>query len=81
MRGVGASSRLWALIDAPTAQTAPALESGVFPSNEILNGDIQLTDIHFAYPTRPEIPILKDLNLHFPAGKVTAIVGKSGSGK
>jgi len=81
MRGVGASSRLWALIDAPTALTAPALDSGIIPSNEILDGDIVMENVNFAYPSRPDIQIFKDLSLHFPAGKVTAIVGKSGTGK
>lgn len=44
-------------------------------------GDITLENVHFAYPARPEAKILNDLNVTFPAGKVTAIVGPSGSGK
>lgn len=44
-------------------------------------GDITLQNIHFAYPARPEAKILNNLNVTFPAGKVTAIVGPSGSGK
>lgn len=35
----------------------------------------------FAYPTRPDVTVLKGLNLTIPAGAVTAVVGGSGSGK
>jgi len=46
-----------------------------------LEGRIALNDVGFRYggPEAPEI--LKDLNLDFPPGKTTAIVGRSGSGK
>lgn len=80
MRGVGASTRLWNLIDAPTAQTSPPLEGGIIPSREVLKGDIVFKNLAFAYPSRPGMQIFKDLNLLCPAGKVTAIVGKSGTG-
>ncbi|KAF3931404.1 hypothetical protein ABW19_dt0201475 [Dactylella cylindrospora] len=43
--------------------------------------DIELQSLRFAYPTRQDLDILKDVNLKMPAGSFTAIVGKSGSGK
>lgn len=43
--------------------------------------DIVLWNVNFTYPTRPELKVLDDLKLIFPAGKTTAIVGPSGSGK
>jgi len=43
--------------------------------------DIALQNVHFAYPTRPDIPVLKGLNARFQKGKTTALVGPSGSGK
>lgn len=43
--------------------------------------DITLQKVHFAYPTRPDIPILKGFNARFQQGKTTALVGPSGSGK
>lgn len=43
-----------------------------------LDGDIEFKDVVFSYPTRPEKPIFKGLNLHIPAGKSVALVGGSG---
>ncbi len=54
---------------------------GTIPALSTLQGQLQFHNINFAYPMRPDIPILKDLNLVVPAGKVTAVVGSSGSGK
>ena len=50
-------------------------------SNDILSGDIQFSNITFAYPTRVEQNILQDINLTIPGGKALAVVGSSGSGK
>ncbi len=44
-----------------------------------IHGDIQLQDVTFAYRDRP--PVIEHLSLHIPAGKTTAIVGSTGSGK
>ncbi|KAL1288929.1 hypothetical protein HN51_057383 [Arachis hypogaea] len=44
-------------------------------------GAIELQNVSFSYPTRPDIQIFKDLCLSIPAGKTVALVGESGSGK
>ncbi|KAI8916340.1 P-loop containing nucleoside triphosphate hydrolase protein [Gorgonomyces haynaldii] len=54
-------------------------ESGKTP--EKLSGHIVAKGVAFAYPTRPDVPILEDFNLEIPAGKTVALVGMSGSGK
>ena len=46
-----------------------------------LNSGIQFKDVHFTYPSRPDMPIFQALNLDVPAGSITAVVGPSGSGK
>ena len=44
-------------------------------------GEIEVRDVHFAYPARPHISVLKGLKLSVPTNKTTALVGASGSGK
>ncbi|KAM4702863.1 ATP-dependent translocase ABCB1-like [Rhinophrynus dorsalis] len=46
-----------------------------------LIGNIEFKNIHFSYPSRPDIPILKGLSLKVEAGKTIALVGSSGCGK
>ncbi|KAK1297508.1 putative multidrug resistance protein [Acorus calamus] len=46
-----------------------------------LDGRVEFRDVHFAYPARPDVAILRGLNLSAEAGKSTALVGRSGSGK
>ncbi len=46
-----------------------------------LNGDIVYDQVHFSYPTRPDIPVLKGLDLHIKQGQKVALVGASGAGK
>ena len=45
------------------------------------SGPIEFQDVSFAYPSRPAYPVLKGISLLLAAGKFTAIVGASGSGK
>ncbi|MCD7450125.1 ABC transporter B member 28 [Datura stramonium] len=44
-------------------------------------GDICLEDVDFSYPVRPDVEILRGLNLTLKCGTVTALVGPSGAGK
>uniref|UniRef100_A0A8V0XHY8 ABC-type xenobiotic transporter n=1 Tax=Gallus gallus TaxID=9031 RepID=A0A8V0XHY8_CHICK len=46
-----------------------------------LKGEIEFRNIHFSYPSRPDITILKGLNLKVQTGKTIALVGASGCGK
>uniref|UniRef100_A0A8C2TL80 ATP binding cassette subfamily B member 5 n=1 Tax=Coturnix japonica TaxID=93934 RepID=A0A8C2TL80_COTJA len=48
---------------------------------EKLKGEIEFRNIHFSYPSRPDITILKGLNLKVQTGKTIALVGASGCGK
>ncbi|NXH40190.1 MDR1 protein, partial [Dicaeum eximium] len=54
-------------------------EEGYKPDK--LVGEIEFRNIHFSYPSRPDIKILKGLNLKVQTGKTIALVGASGCGK
>ena len=46
-----------------------------------INGHIELNNVLFCYPTRPEQIILNGLSLRIDVGATMALVGPSGSGK
>ncbi|CAN4095016.1 unnamed protein product [Withania somnifera] len=46
-----------------------------------ISGDIELRDIHFCYPARPQESIFDGFSVSIPKGTTTALVGRSGSGK
>ncbi|KAJ8647030.1 hypothetical protein MRB53_000053 [Persea americana] len=48
---------------------------------ESIHGEIELHHVDFAYPSRPDVIVFKDLNLRIHAGQSQALVGASGSGK
>ncbi|KAJ0818043.1 putative ABC-type xenobiotic transporter [Helianthus annuus] len=48
---------------------------------EIITGHIEIHNVDFAYPARPDVMIFKGFSINIEAGKSTALVGQSGSGK
>ncbi|KAK6266953.1 hypothetical protein QUC31_017790 [Theobroma cacao] len=48
---------------------------------EKIIGHVELRDIDFAYPARPDVVIFRGFSLNIEASKSTALVGQSGSGK
>lgn len=46
-----------------------------------LEGNIDMYDVHFTYPSRKEVPVLKGIDMHIRSGEKVALVGQSGSGK
>ncbi|KAK6934710.1 ABC transporter-like, ATP-binding domain [Dillenia turbinata] len=47
----------------------------------LIEGNIEIRDVYFAYPSRQDKLILQGFSLSIPAGKVVAFVGSSGCGK
>jgi ATP-binding cassette subfamily B (MDR/TAP) protein 1 len=48
---------------------------------EDIKGDVDLKDVYFSYPARPDQLIFDGFSLHVSNGTTMAIVGESGSGK
>ncbi|KAI9357240.1 P-loop containing nucleoside triphosphate hydrolase protein [Zopfochytrium polystomum] len=77
MKGLGASSRLFSLLESKSH--IESLEDGVIlPKTE---GAIEFKGLSFTYPTRPDTPVFRDLTFSVRPGTNVAIVGSSGSGK
>lgn len=75
---IAAASKLYSTIDR-VSPLDPTSEEGT--KLEQLRGVVELRNIKHIYPSRPEVVVMADVNLTVPAGKTTALVGASGSGK
>ena len=78
MKAVGAGSRIWEIMDKKPSMSLNGKEQ--IPK-EALRGNIEFKNVHFSYPARSNIPVLKDFNLTVSSNSVMAVVGGSGSGK
>ncbi len=74
----GAAERISELLD---ERPAIAEAAAPLPLATPGKGEIAFHHVGFAYPARPDLPVLKDVSFTAPAGKVLAIVGPSGAGK
>lgn len=54
---------------------------GSKPAMQVLQGHVTFEMVDFAYPSRPDVRVLKGFSLHVPAQTTAAIVGSSGGGK
>ncbi|KAF6803007.1 multidrug resistance protein 3 (p glycoprotein 3) [Colletotrichum musicola] len=77
-RAATAAMELFKLVDRKSL-IDPLDQSGECPSHVM--GNINFENVTFSYPMRPDTTVLDNFSLHFPAGKTTALVGASGSGK
>jgi len=73
-RGLAAAQELFAVLDAPVERDAGRLVL------DRCRGEIEFRDVHLTYPgARNEA--LRGITLRCPPGSITALVGRSGSGK
>ncbi|WVZ14023.1 hypothetical protein V8G54_011589 [Vigna mungo] len=78
-KGSDAVGSVFAILDRYTKIEPDDETDGHKP--EKLTGKIELHDVHFAYPARPNVMIFQGFSIRIDAGKSTALVGQSGSGK
>ena len=79
-RAAGAAQRVLGLMDSlPKID----LDSGVLLPDESINRppELELVNVSFRYPTRPESLVLDDVSFICASGTTTALVGPSGGGK
>ena len=77
-KGKAAAKRVFAIIDRKPKIDSCSQEGDMPPS---CKGQIQLKDVTFAYPERPDAVVFDRFNITVDAGKTMALVGESGSGK
>jgi ATP-binding cassette, subfamily B, bacterial len=76
-QAAGAAERIAELLEEEPAVQAPAVPVVLPPAR----GEIAFENVTFAYPTRPQTPVVKDMSFRIRPGERVAIVGPSGAGK
>ncbi|KAG1772443.1 P-loop containing nucleoside triphosphate hydrolase protein [Suillus occidentalis] len=76
----GAGAAIIKLIDSTPEIDAESTE-GKSISGETVRGQIRFEDVHFRYPTRPGVRVLRGLSFKVEPGTYVALVGASGCGK
>lgn len=77
--GRGSAAIIYSIIDR-VPEIDSYSETGKKPSQRS-RGELTFRNVEFNYPSRPEVQVLKGLNLKVEPGKTIALVGHSGCGK
>jgi ABC transporter fused permease/ATP-binding protein len=76
---LGATQRVRELLKVPGESVSVVKEP--LQEKYTLAGRVSFKNVHFSYPSRREMPVLKNLNMEALPGEQVALVGPSGAGK
>ncbi|KAJ9089434.1 hypothetical protein DSO57_1013182 [Entomophthora muscae] len=79
VKASGTWSKILNFLSLPPSSTMTPLVGPGITLNSI-RGELTFRNVNFSYPTASQ-PVIKNLNLHVPAGTTLALVGASGAGK
>jgi len=90
----GAASKLFSIIERKPkignksvddknslSDTSSNSSGSTFVQESPIKGVVEFKDVHFRYPSRPDVEVLKGISFSCEPGKTVALVGASGSGK
>jgi ABC-type multidrug transport system fused ATPase/permease subunit len=80
-RAMGATEAIMAMLDEQPETSGQMPASADTEPTGSTDEAVRFADVHFAYPTRPDVPVLRGLNLILREGQQLALVGSSGAGK
>ncbi len=78
MGSIGATERVREILNRPSE--VDVKDVPLLPTKRLL-GNIELKNVHFRYPTREDVEVLRGVNLTIKSGQKIALVGTSGAGK
>ena len=76
-KAIGATENLLDILE----EDQEPFETGLGKSIESCKGNVEFKGVSFTYPTRTDVPVLKNISFHVNKGKQIALVGPSGAGK
>lgn len=76
-KAIGATENLLDILD----ETAEPLEVNDIKKEKPCTGEVRFQNVSFAYPSRNDVTVLKDISFSVNKGQQVALVGPSGAGK